>query len=55
MIEYQPELQDGFGCRFHGEAKTTTGDIWWYEVDGVRYPLWPVDVRLTGSVVSASP
>ena len=40
----QPDLTDNFGVPFRGEAKTITGDIWWHEQDGKRYPLRPVNV-----------
>lgn len=30
---------------FYGTAKTITGDLWWYEEDGKRYPLLPAVPR----------
>ncbi len=51
----QPELTDEWGCDYHGQAKTVTGDIWWYEdPDGRRYPLRPKLVT-TDSSLSEKP
>jgi len=41
-MNIQPELTDLFDVPFYGEAKTITGDIWWYEQDGLRIPLKPI-------------
>lgn len=30
------------GMPFYGKAETVTGDLWWFEEDGVRYPLVPM-------------
>jgi hypothetical protein len=47
----QPELMDEFGVRFHGRAETVTGDVWWYEQDGNRYPLLPAQARTDGETM----
>ena len=39
----QPRLMDAWGVEFHGQAQTTIGDVWWYEQDGKRYPLLPME------------
>jgi hypothetical protein len=39
----QPRLMNEWGCEFFGDAKTITGDFWWYEDDGKRYPLLPLE------------
>ena len=44
-----PLLVDEFGVPFYGEAKTITGDIWWYEQDGKRYALVPEEPKAKGS------
>lgn len=38
----QPALVNDWGVTFHGRAETITGEFWWYELDGKRYPLRPV-------------
>lgn len=43
----QPQLMNEWGREFFGEAKTITGDIWWYEKqqsDGTikLFPLMPM-------------
>lgn len=50
----QPRLANEFGCEFFGEAKTATGDFWWYEKpqdDGTikRYPLMPHESEILTS------
>jgi hypothetical protein len=42
MSDRQPDLVDDWGVVFHGRAETATGNIWWYEKDGVRFPLRPL-------------
>ena len=47
MKPRQPRLKDHFDCEYFGEAKTATGDVWWYEDqqdDGSvrRIPLLPM-------------
>lgn len=41
----QPRLMDEFGVEFHGKAETITGDVWWYEQDGKRYSLLPMEAQ----------
>ena len=48
----QPGLVDVFGVQFYGRAETT-GDIWWYEKDGKRYPLCPVEPQACANPVEA--
>lgn len=44
FMQPQPILVDDWGCQYYGKAHTITGDIWWYEQDGKRYPLRPLNV-----------
>jgi hypothetical protein len=50
MRHRQPRLMDEWGCEFFGEAKTSVGDVWWYDDpqdDGTikRRPLLPMRAK----------
>lgn len=47
MREQQPRLVNDWSVEFHGKAETV-GDVWFYEQDGKRYPLRPMNPTTEG-------
>lgn len=43
VLANQQRLKDAAGREFYGRAQTATGYVWWYDEDGKRIPLLPVE------------